>query len=78
MTENSVEQLLFGEGVCKACGELKELVMVAVKQGAAVAYHNQRTGRTIAAPRYGYCYSCALEAAAAGRFGRPGGNGRSL
>ena len=35
MSENFIERLIFGEGVCDGCGELKELAMVALKEGAA-------------------------------------------
>jgi hypothetical protein len=77
MSENFIERLLFGEGVCDGCGELKELAMVALKEGAAAGYIKTRADGSrymLPAPRHGYCLPCAREAA--GKFGKPRGKRR--
>jgi len=73
MSENFIERLIFGEGVCDGCGELKELAMVALKEGAAAGYVKTRADGSryvLSVPRRGYCLTCAREAAAAGKFGK--------
>jgi hypothetical protein len=70
---NFIERLIFGEGICDGCGELKVLAMVALREGAAVGYIKTGADRSryvLPAPRHGYCLSCAREAAAAGKFSK--------
>ena len=79
MSENFIERLIFGEGVCDGCGELKELAMVALKWGEAVGYTKTRADGSryvLPAPRHGYCLPCAREAAAAGKFDKSRGKRR--
>jgi hypothetical protein len=73
---NFIERLLFGEGVCDGCGELKVLAMVALQEGAAAGYIKTRADGSryvLPAPRHGYCLPCAREAAAAGKFSKARG-----
>lgn len=68
--QDHFDELMFREGLCLECREQRPLAMVRLGENSPFGYLHYDRGRPriIAAPRVGYCMSCATKLVQSGRF----------